>query len=199
MARNRELNQKMKDERREQILSAALKLFATKGLAATKIADIASTSGISQGLMYHYYKSKEEVFVELIRNAFVKMNSASLELERLSLTPREKIKLAIETLLQGLDDNVNTGRYHLLIAQASVSDAIPDEAKKIISKESVVSYEVMTRIIIEGQKDGSIKNYDAWDLALVFWTSIKGLSIHKATHGKKFKAPNSEILLNMFV
>ena len=69
---------------------------------------------------------------------------------------------------------------------------------KIIQKESRVPYKVMAGIIREGQKDGSIKKYDAEELALVFWTSIKGLSLHKAIHGKKYRAPDPEILMNMF-
>jgi AcrR family transcriptional regulator len=39
----------------------ALKLFAAKGYAATSINDIAQTAGISKGLMYNYFKSKEDV------------------------------------------------------------------------------------------------------------------------------------------
>lgn len=198
LARNKELNQKMRDERREQILSNALGLFATKGLAATKISDISLTSGISQGLFYHYFRSKEEIFTELISNAFEKLNSACLELESSSITPREKIFMAIAGLIKGLEENEDAARYHLLIAQATVSDAIPEEAKAIISTQNMVPYEVMTRIIIEGQKDGSIKQYDAKELALVFWTSINGLAIYKAVHGEKFKKPDSNILASMF-
>lgn len=199
LGRNKELNQKIKDERREQILSKALMLFATKGLAATKITDIASAAGMSQGLLYHYYRSKEDIFVELIRSAFERMNTASLELEKLPLSPREKIRLAIEKLLQGLEDNEDTGRYYLLIAVATASEAIPAAAKTIIQKENMVPYEVITRIITAGQKDGSIKDYEAQDLALVFWTSMKGLALHQAVHGKKFKMPDADILMSMFI
>ena len=59
MARSPKLNEKMKEERRELILNNALRLFATKGLAATKIADIAREAAMSQGLMYLYYNSTE--------------------------------------------------------------------------------------------------------------------------------------------
>lgn len=199
MGRNKELNQKIKDERKEQILTHALRLFATKGLAATKISDIASASGMSQGLIYHYYRSKEDIFVEIISGAFEKINAASLELERLPLSPREKIRLALETLLQGLASYEDTGLYYLLIAVATASEAIPIEAKKIISEKNALPYEVITRIIREGQKDGSLKNYDAEALALVFWTSIKGLAIHKATHREQFRVPDPEILISMFI
>jgi len=50
-----------------------------------------------------------------------------------------------------------------------------------------------------GQNEGTIKQNNARELALVFWTSINGLAIYKAVHGKKFKAPNATILINMFV
>lgn len=199
MGRNKELNQKTKDERRERILAKALRLFATKGLVATKITDIAVAAEMSQGLLYHYYRSKEDIFVELIQNAFERMNTAALELEKLPLSPREKIRLAIATLLHGLDNNEDAGHYHLLIAMAAASDAIPEEARLIIQNQHQVPYEVIARIIIEGQQDGSIKNYEAKELALVFWTSIKGLSIHKAAYGENFKSPDPDILLSMFI
>lgn len=198
MPRNKELNQKIKEERRQQIMSNALMLFTQKGLAATKITDIASTSNISQGLIYHYFKSKEEIFIELIRVAFDSLNAACRWLMSQSLSPREKIGFAIQELLNGLEKNADNSRYHLLIAQATASEAIPEEAKCIIKKENAFPYEAITAIIAEGQKNGSIKMYDARELAMVFWTSINGLAIYKAVHGEKFKAPDASILASMF-
>ncbi len=199
MARNKELNQKIKDERREQILSSALMLFATKGLSATRITDISAAAGISQGLMYHYCKSKEEIFSELIKYALDRMNAACIELEKLPLPPHQKIKMAIEKLLQGFDANKNTSYYYLLILQATVSEAIPREAKEIISQGSSLPYEVIERILIEGQKEGTIKDYDARDLSVVFWTSIKGLALNKAAFGGSYKMPDPRILAGIFL
>jgi AcrR family transcriptional regulator len=199
MGRNKMLNKKIKDERREYILSTALGFFATKGLAATKITDISSKLGISQGLIYHYFRSKEEIFTELIRSAFERMNAACCHLEELDLPPLDKIRMAIVELLKGIEKNEDTSLYHLLIALATASDAIPAETKALIEKENTIAYDVMTRIIIEGQKNGSIKKHKAKDMALVFWTSIKGLAIHKAAHGKKYKTPDPEILMDMFI
>ena len=70
MGRGAKFNERVKEERRQRILETAVKLFAVNGLAATKISRIASDSGMSQGLMYHYYRSKEEIYVALIRHAF---------------------------------------------------------------------------------------------------------------------------------
>jgi AcrR family transcriptional regulator len=199
MGRNKKHNEQIKDERRENILSVALKLFATKGLSATKITDVSSALRISPGLIYHYFRSKDEIFVELIRYAFERMNQACLYLESLDLPPVDKIRMAIVELLKGIEQNQDTALYHLLIAMATASEAIPEEAKAILQKENRLPYEVMTRIIVQGQQEGSLKQFDAEDLALVFWTSMKGLAIHKAAHGKRYRTPDPQVLMALFI
>lgn len=54
------------DERRQEILDGAMKLFSEKGYDRTSISDIATYLGISQGLCYRYFKSKEEIFESAI-------------------------------------------------------------------------------------------------------------------------------------
>ena len=199
MPRNKELNEKVKEERRQQILSVALRLFAQRGLAATKITDIAQATEISQGLMYHYYRSKEEIYVELIQSAFERMNGACRWLESKPWPPQQKITFAITELLKLLEKQDDASRYHLLIAQATASDATPEEVKQIIAKENAFPYESIARIMAEGQQAGTIKAYDPMELALAFWGSINGLAIYKAVHGAKFKAPDPRILWSMFI
>jgi AcrR family transcriptional regulator len=55
------------EERRLQIMETALKVFADKGFKGASIKDIAEAAGISQGLMYHYFKSKENLLAETIK------------------------------------------------------------------------------------------------------------------------------------
>ena len=59
-------------------------------------------------------------------------------------------------------------------------------------EESSIPYDVVERIMRAGQQDGSIKQHDARELSLVFWTTIKGLALHKAVYGAAFKAPDVE-------
>lgn len=199
MTRNPEQNQKMRDERREKIIHHALRLFATKGLYATKVSDIAAEAQMSQGLLYHYFRSKEEIFTEIIRGAFEKMNAAALGLEALPLPPKEKIQMALTQLLRGIEESEDFASTILLNAQAGVSDATPAEAQSILKAESMVPYEVVERILRAGQQDGTIKQHDAKEMAMVFWTTIKGLALHKAVYGAEFKVPDVCILMSMFL
>jgi AcrR family transcriptional regulator len=57
---------KIVEDRREQILDAAMRVFAEKGFTRTTNKDIASEAGITAGLIYHYFESKEAVFKAII-------------------------------------------------------------------------------------------------------------------------------------
>jgi AcrR family transcriptional regulator len=199
MSRNKELNQIIKDERREQILTAALKLFATKGLAATRMSDLSRSTGISQGLVYHYYRSKEELFTSLVDTAIEKMNTAAVNLEKLPLPSNEKIILAVDSLLKGFTENADTANYYFLITQTALSNAYPREARNIILTKNHIKYEVIARIFRQGQEEGTIKTYNANEMATLFFSTMNGLALNKAIYGKDFHMPDKAIILNMFI
>lgn len=56
-----------KKARPQEILEAALAVFAEKGFAATRMDDIAARAGVTKGTIYLYFASKEEVFKSLVR------------------------------------------------------------------------------------------------------------------------------------
>jgi AcrR family transcriptional regulator len=60
-------SKKKRTPRQEQILKAALDVFARKGYAAT-IPEIAEAAGVAAGTIYIYYPSKRELFIAVIRN-----------------------------------------------------------------------------------------------------------------------------------
>ena len=199
MARSAVQNLRMRDERREKILASALSLFASNGLAATKISQIAARARMSQGLLYHYYRSKEEIFTELVRSAIGRMNEAARGLEALALRPEEKIGVALTQLMGHIERDTQFAEHFLLVAQAGVSAAVPVEARAVMEEERSVVYDVFTRIFRAGQADGSVVDFPAEDLAVVFWTTIKGLALQKATGPASFRMPDPRIFLRLFL
>lgn len=75
------------DERREQIKRAALKVFAYRGIAGTKMSMITAQAGISQGLFYRYFNSKEELFTILVQDAMEEAQAAVKNVRHLPGTP----------------------------------------------------------------------------------------------------------------
>ena len=49
------------EDKRQQLLGAAVRVFARKGFHASRVGDIAQEAGVAHGLLYHYFKSKDQV------------------------------------------------------------------------------------------------------------------------------------------
>src|SRR5213595_3798923 len=62
-----------KDARPEEIITAALEVFADRGFAATKLEDVASRAGVTKGTIYLYFENKEALFKALIRQTIVQV------------------------------------------------------------------------------------------------------------------------------
>ena len=58
--------QEMREQRRAQILDAALGVFARQGYHGTSISDLVSAAGVARGTFYQYFDSKKTIFLELL-------------------------------------------------------------------------------------------------------------------------------------
>jgi AcrR family transcriptional regulator len=66
--------------RPEEVLDAALDLFARNGFAATRMEDIAKAAGLSKAAIYLYFPSKDDVFKALVETRVVAMRSEIIEI-----------------------------------------------------------------------------------------------------------------------
>src|SRR5439155_16546208 len=78
-------------DRRRQILDAAITVFARQGFNACRVSDIADEAGVAYGLVYHYFKSKDQVLNELFTERWSLLLAAIEEVDGQSLTGREKL------------------------------------------------------------------------------------------------------------
>jgi len=74
-------SQRRPEETRESILSAALAGFAESGYEAMGVAEICQRAGVTKGAFYHYFPSKQAVFLELLRRWLAELDG-QLELAR---------------------------------------------------------------------------------------------------------------------
>jgi len=195
--RSKEQNEQIKDERREQLLSAALKVISHRGLAATKIGDIAAAAGLSHGLVYHYFDSKDDIFTELVRRAVTSSASVLLEAEKLPLEPLEKMRAITAMTLKGIQSSEDSAYYFFMIMQAFTSDSGPAEARELARGANTPS-QVVQRIVEEGMAKGQIRQGAAQDYVTAYWACIQGLAMYKIAIGAGFSQPDPDILVRMF-
>lgn len=199
MGRNSDQNQQKRDDQRNLILSNSLDLFVRRGIGSTRVSDIVKSCEISQGLFYHYFPSKDAVLTQLLSDALPRMDEAARGLEQLNIPAKAKITLALEQLFTGIQSNEDTAKYHLLIAMASVSEALPEEAKAIIFTHAKNPYDILARIFATGQREGDIKTDDPNQQAMLFWVIVKGFAIHHAVHSSSLGTPDLGMVLPLFL
>ncbi|MBM7569504.1 TetR/AcrR family transcriptional regulator [Paenibacillus sacheonensis] len=175
MARKAQSEQAL-DERKDQIKRAALKVFAEKGLAGTKMIAIAEEAGISQGLTYKYFDSKDEIFSLLVEEAIEESQDAIRNIGQLAGSPLDQLRVFT---LRLLDENHKL--YFLLIQQAQKSEGVPQRAKEAIERYSPrETVESMIPILVRGQQEGQFAEGDPYRRLILFLSVVTGLMLQDA-------------------
>ncbi|ALX49483.1 TetR/AcrR family transcriptional regulator [Lentibacillus amyloliquefaciens] len=168
----------IRNKRYEEISNAALKVFARKGFAASKISDITSTADLSHGLFYHYFDSKKDIYVSIIMNVLDLFIETVETAESQKGTPWEQIVwLTKKTYSASLEQELDR---HILIIQAFQSESLPDKQKKAMIQKYTTAMEGISRIITRGQRDGLFIEGDPMELAIYYQSLNHGLTLWNA-------------------
>ncbi|WP_100402617.1 TetR/AcrR family transcriptional regulator [Bacillus sp. FJAT-42315] len=194
MPRQDQQNKQIRDARSEQILQAAAQVFARRGMAATKISDIAKEAGLSHGLVYHYFKSKEEIFTTLVKKASESSMDIIQQANQHQGTPLQKLQWMTERMIESIGSGEEVLLF-LIMIQASTSDVVPEEVKEILKVSSPV--EVTAPLIIAGQKEGEIVQADPIQLTVTYYALIQGLAINKI-QWQECPMPDPMMIINIF-
>ena len=168
-------NHRLKDERREEILRAALAVFARKGLAAAKISDVAQAAGLSHGLVYHYFESKEAIYAALVEELFARVNADLDAIAACDRTPLARIRAFVEHRLARLA--VEPEMFRLVVQAFLHPDAIPPSTREVLERFAGRCLHVMAAAIREGQASGEIVAGEPESLAAALFAVMNGLSM----------------------
>jgi AcrR family transcriptional regulator len=132
MPRTPEQLEEIRKERRQTIMDTALEVFAAYGYASASISMIASKAGVSKGLMYNYFESKEELLSSIVEEGID-------EMVELVDPNRDGVltKAEFEFLIDGMFDlmKVKNNFYKLyfsLMMQPSVSKLFMEKLNQVI-------------------------------------------------------------------
>lgn len=165
------VRKEQKEKRREEILAAGLDLFIRKGYAATKVSDIAECVGMSVGLLFHYFESKEKLYEELIKLGI----SGPMGIMATSdMEPIEFFRIAAEKIFNYIRTEPFAAKMFVLMSQAFYNEAAPQSIKDLLQIFDI--YTPTTVLIRKGQANGTIREGDPNALAIAYWCSIQGIA-----------------------
>jgi AcrR family transcriptional regulator len=111
----------IRKQKKQLIMDTALELFAENGFHSTSISQIANKAGISKGLTYNYFKSKNDILVEIIDNGFNEMYN-NLNINRDGILTKEEFIYFIKQNFKIIQDNISHWKlFFALLLQPKVA------------------------------------------------------------------------------
>jgi TetR/AcrR family transcriptional regulator len=167
--------QEQHEQRRGQILTTALDLFVARGYYGTSTREISKTAGISSGLMFHYFPSKQHVYEELVIIGCQRMD---IDFAAAMSNPLQSLHDLVAELLSMLENNSFAAKMFVLIENAFFQRDISEKVNEMLDARNIV--EQGKDVIMQGQKLGQFKEGEPIALSLAFWNSIQGIAQHMA-------------------
>lgn len=159
------------EERRAQIIEAAINVFAQQGFANTRMEDVAAESGLSKGLLYWYFKSKDEIVVAIANVLF------GSELHKMQNLPCEGLT-ASQCLLNFTETFIVDMRLMLRVAPVMYefySLAFRNQAVRLVMKKFLRMFvDILEPIIQKGIDSGEFRPGNARQLALAVGATLEG-------------------------
>jgi AcrR family transcriptional regulator len=139
------------EDKRQLILDAAVKVFARKGYHTCRVGDIAEEAGVAHGLLYHYFKSKEELLETIFRSTWTLMLDAIHGVEGLDEPARETLRKVAAIVLRSWRDTPDIVR--VLVREVTRSPHLQQEIQ-----ETEQAFTALERIIRTGQDAGEFRD-----------------------------------------
>lgn len=191
MPRSKQQYEEIRKGSRQKILDAALEVFAKQGYHSATVDAIAKTAGISKGLLYNYFKSKEEVLNELMIGMM-----DSLMCEYMPLNPNKKFTKEdiIKFINVGIDLVLQKPHYWKLYFSVFVQ---PEVMVKVFDKMMKMGQPYLIAMT-EYFKE---KNKENPELMMRYFSAVMdGIQFHCMLDPKTFPAEEvKKLLIKQFV
>ena len=152
------------EDRIPEITRAALELFVTKGFAATKLDDVAKAAGVSKGLPYVYFKSKEELFKAVITEAIAEPLGRAFEFVDTYQGPTEDLLRELIARFREFAESPLGGVIKLILAEAG---NFPDVARFYCSTFDRRGRELFAKTLRRGIARGEFRPLPDVDAAAI--------------------------------
>jgi|TARA_B100001971_G_C18106796_1_gene491965 AcrR family transcriptional regulator len=162
-----------KIQRKEQILDAALHVIVRNGYHQSRMDDIVSKSGLSKGAIYWYYKSKKDVYLDLVNHWVIRYSDSLLELPQEEISAGEQLINMFHTFCNQFEQDPIV--FKALLEFWSLAGRDPDFNLKL-EKVTYNFVQYIESIIIKGVDSGEFKHVNPNIAALSIMVVIEGIS-----------------------
>jgi AcrR family transcriptional regulator len=154
------------EEKRRQILDAAVRVFARRGFHTSRVGDIAEEAGVAHGLLYHYFASKDEVLQTVFRENWSELLQRFEQVEASDEPADEKLRGIVKILLRTWRNDPDL--VTVMVREVGRSAQLATQVEVIGQ-----GFAVIERVIRQGQAEGVFR--PGLDPRLASWIVYGGL------------------------
>lgn len=180
-----------KEARRIQIIQATLDLFVERGYYGTKTSQISRRAGISEGLLFHYFPTKETLLEELV----------NIGLEGMRMPMQIKAQNGLDFFCQftkmlfvHVKSDPFIAKMFVFMGHVVWAEDIPEKLRKLATSVDIIAYS--QRWVEMGQRDGSIRAGNVMALSNMYWCAIHGI-MEQYSRRPEIPLPEPEWMFNM--
>jgi AcrR family transcriptional regulator len=185
-----------RQERRQQILEAALAVFSERGFHAANVSDVAAAAGVSQGTIYWYFDSKEELFTAAILSFFLRFGQDSLAGLEGQETAADKLRALGRSMAKLAHDA--EGLFALFL-EYWASSARREETGQWWADILTEYKDIVVGIIEEGVERGEFRPVAAEPLAWAMMAVYDGLAAYTMLVPELDLAASSDALVDVLL
>jgi len=197
-----------RQEYRQEILKAAEKVIARKGYSTMTMDDVAREAEFSKATLYHYFKGKGEIILQIIESFFDEISQESARIRNLRISAKEKLKRGIHYYLSFNQEKENISRVLMLdrsfmeklrIFVADEKKLTSEIDRKFINSIKAKRREILAslaQILRKGVENEEFRNVDIPATVALIEALLQGYSHTKFWHEKQYSIDETTSLIN---
>jgi AcrR family transcriptional regulator len=198
MTRNKQQNEQIRIESQKKILIASRKLFAERGFDNCSISDIARQVEMSQGNIYWYFHSKEELFKAVLLEGFEALSKLMINVATETGSSLEKIELFLENFMAFMKDQGGNEFLSVVINFMALRGTSRFSDVNLSTEQIGAGYhQNLNAVFLQGQTEGYFqKGIDPNLLSTFLFSFINGLMLMYPNEWKDI--PNNDLKKAVF-
>jgi len=165
-----------REQKKQTILEVARKIFSRFGLNKTTMDEIAKAARMGKATLYHYFRDKEQLFYEVIREEAKTMQNAIDDAIKEISNPKERLRIYINVRLEYLNK--------LVITYSALRDEYLEHlssVKKFRADFNDYETRMLTSIFRDGVDKKTFAIMNIADMIKIFTTVLRGMELYMIT------------------
>jgi AcrR family transcriptional regulator len=159
------------EDKRRQILDAAIRVFARQGFHSARVSDIAEEAGVAYGLVYHYFDSKDQMLNELFSERWALLLTAIREADSQLEGPRAKLGAAAGFIIESYRHDPELMKVIIVEVTRAANSFGRTHLPEIRQ-----AYDAIAKIVSDAQADGEFRtDVSAQFASMLFYGAIEQL------------------------